>query len=126
MAKGSLGPSDLQVLSFFCFFLFCCFTPLPSAVIVLSLEDSLKRRRSCTKDSFTEQMRKSEKTHCCRTYGFESVIVCVCVWELSRSEGSATRWWFFSSYLSEQGGVEGDRLVSRHGPAQPIDKFEQH
>lgn len=77
MAKASLGPSDLQALSFFCFFLVCCFTPLPSAcVIVLSLEDSSKRRRSRMKDSFAERMRKTEKTHCCGTYEFESVIVC--------------------------------------------------
>lgn len=45
---------------------------------------------------------------------------------LSSSEGSTTRWWFFSSYLCKQGGEEGDRLDSCHGPAQPINNFEQY
>lgn len=77
MAKGSLGPSGLQALSFFCFFLFCCFTPLLSAcVIVVPLENSLKRRQSRTKDKFTELMPESEKPRWCRTYGLDSVIVC--------------------------------------------------
>lgn len=120
MAKGSLGPSDLQVLSFFCFFLFCCFTPLPSAVIVLSLEDSLKRRRSCTKDSFTEQMRKSEKTHCCRTYGFESVIVCVCVCGSSAAVRALPHVGGFSALISAS--REGWRVtawLADTGPPSP-------
>lgn len=110
MAKGSLGPSDLQALSFFCFFFSGCFTPPPSAcVVVLSLEDSLKRRWSRMKDGFTEEWKNTLLWDL-------RVRVSHCVRALRGNEGSATRWWFFRSYLSQQGGAEGDGPVSRPGP----------
>lgn len=49
-----------------------------------------------------------------------------CVQAFSGSEVSTTCCCSFSSYLSEQGGAEGDRLVRRHRPTQPIDNGEQH